>query len=75
MRHDIFDMDYVAKIKIPEKEQDLKEKVDSLTNILADMKIKNDKKEEELAKKKLQKMMQQLIHSKGLHFFKMMKKN
>ena len=40
MRHDIFDADYIAKIKIPEKEQDLKEKVDSLTDIVSELREK-----------------------------------
>ena len=49
MRHDIFDSDYVAKIKIPEKEQDLKEQVESLTKIVSQLKakIKIDENEEE----------------------------
>ena len=52
MRHDIFDKDYVAKINIPEKEQDLKEQVESLTRIVGKLKEKlnlgdNDDEEDE----------------------------
>lgn len=50
MRHDIFDADYIAKIKIPEKEQDLKEKVDSLTDIVSELRDKIKKIEEDQKK-------------------------
>ena len=52
MRHDIIDID--AKIKIPEKEQDLKEQVESLTKIVSQLrtKIKLDENEEEEIVKK-----------------------
>ena len=53
MRHDIIDID--AKIKIPEKEQDLKEQVESLTKIVSQLrtKIKLDENEEEDKKDKI----------------------
>jgi len=53
MRHDIIDID--AKIKIPEKEQDLKEQVESLTKIVSQLrtKIKLDENEEEEKKDKI----------------------
>ena len=55
MRHDIFDTDYVAKIKIPEKEQDLKDQVESLTKIVSKLKakIKIDENEEEEKKEEI----------------------
>ena len=54
MHHDIFDADYVAKIKIPEKEQDLKEQVESLTKIVSELreKIKIEEKKEVEEEKK-----------------------
>ena len=55
MKHDIFDQDYVAKIKIPEKEQDLKEQVENLTKIVSKLKEKviiNDKNDENNEEKK-----------------------
>jgi len=55
MSHDIFDSDYVAKIVIPEKEQDIKEKVDSLTNIVAELKDTIKKIEEKKKKVNLEK--------------------
>ena len=53
MRHDIIDID--AKIKIPEKEQYLKEQVESLTKIVSQLrtKIKLDENEEEEKKDKI----------------------
>lgn len=53
MKNDIFDQDYVAKIKIPEKEQDIKEQVNNLTKIVSKIKEKvnineqNDENKEE----------------------------
>lgn len=55
MSHDIFDQDYVAKIKVPEKELDIKEQVDSLTKIVAKIKEKvniDEKIEENVEKEK-----------------------
>ncbi len=75
MRHDIFDADYIAKIKIPEKEQDLKEKVDSLTDIVSELREKIKIMEEDQKKIVSKKRkMQLLIRSLELHFLKMMKK-
>ena len=57
MKHDIFDQDYVAKIKIPEKKQDIKEQVDNLTKIVSKIKEKvnineqNDEKRKRKRKK------------------------
>ena len=52
MRHDIIDID--AKIKIPEKEQDLKEQVESLSLVSQlRTKIKLDENEEEEKKDKI----------------------
>ena len=53
MSHDIFDTDYIAKIKIPEKEQDLKEKVESFIKVVSELRerIKPEEKDEEENKK------------------------
>ena len=40
MKHDIFDEDSAAKIKIPEKQQDLKTQVNSLTKVVSELRKK-----------------------------------
>ena len=67
MKHDIFDDGYVAKIKVPEKEQDLREQVDSLVKevskirgkvgIIDEIEVKEEEKKMRKRKKKKKKRM------------------